>query len=410
MAFNRVFTGISEDSTPRAPAEPTDDGWGGETAAAAPPADGTGLSRGTATKGGRLAALSLLAGTGGSPRRFVVVTLAVAAVLVFCVAGVNAVVDPYGTVGTGLMPPVTWTDRSLKVALIERLARAPQVVVLGSSRAMKVEPAFITTKTGRTAFNAAVSSGKPIDAWAFVNLIHDRFPTARSTYLWLLDVEAFRTYPTDPGLLNTPQLAQYLSAGARARTRISQLPSLFSWETSRTAWRVLRRRVRQAASSPAPTAAGGAEFSSDGFRTLDYHDRRVSEGVSLASEIRRTIRQGEETYRDEYKRLSAAAERDFERTLGLMNRLGATPVLVITPMHPTMLADVAPLGWSARHRDVLGYLRSLRPRYRFLLLDFSRVSAFGGSAAAFYDGYHMTVQNTRRLVTTVLADYPHALR
>jgi hypothetical protein len=360
-------------------------------------------------KGNRLAPLTVAPGATGRRPWFVLLLFLAAALLVGAVAGFNAYVDPYGTVGTGALPPVTWTDRSLKVNLIEHLRRAPGVVVLGSSRAMKVQPSFITSRTGLSAFNAAFSSGKPVDAWAFVNYIHSRFPTARSKYLWLLDIEAFRQWPIDPGLLNTPQLAAFLSAGTRLSTRLGQLPLLFSW---RTFWKSLQsvRHEESRSQVPLRTAIGATQFAPDGFRVLDYHDLNLAKGLGLAKELPGTIRQGIATYRGDYSRLDSAAEAYFQRTLALMNSFGDSPVIALTPMQPEMLATVAPLGYEARYGDVLAYLHSLQGRYRFELLDFTHLSSFGGRAADFYDGYHMTVANTRRIVNAVLRKAPGALR
>lgn len=360
-------------------------------------------------KGNRLAPLTVLPGAAGRRPSFVLLLFLAAAILVGAVAGFNAYVDPFGTVGTGALPPVTWTDRSLKVNLIEHLQAAPAVVVLGSSRAMKVQPSFITSRTGLSAFNAAVSSGKPVDAWVFVNYIHSRFPSTHSRYLWLLDVEAFREWPIDPGLLNTPQLAGFLSTGTRLRTRLGQLPLLFSWSTF---WKSLQSVRHEESQSQAPlrTAIGATQFAPDGFRVLDYHDLNLAGGRGLAKELPATIRQGIATYRGDYGQLDPAAEAYFQRTLALMNSLGDSPVIALTPMQPEMLAIVAPLGYDARYRDVLAYLHSLQGRYRFRLFDFTHLSSFGGRAGDFYDGYHMTVANTRRFVNAVLRKAPGALR
>jgi hypothetical protein len=360
-------------------------------------------------KGNRLAPLTVRPGAAGRRPSFVLLLFLAAAILVGAVAGFNAYVDPFGTVGTGALPPVTWTDRSLKVNLIEHRQAAPAVIVLGSSRAMKVQPSFITSRTGLSAFNAAVSSGKPVDSWVFVNYIHSRFPAAHSRYLWLLDVEAFRQWPIDPGLLNTPQLAGFLSSGTRLSTRLDQLPLLFSWPTF---WKSVQsvRHAQGRPQAPLRTALGATQFAPDGFRVLDYHDLRLAKGLGLAKEMPATIRQGVATYRGDYSRLDPTAETYFQRTLALMNSLGDSPVIALTPMQPQMLAAVAPLGYDARYTDVLAYLRSLQGHYRFKLLDFTHLSSFGGRAADFYDGYHMTVANTRRFVNAVLRKAPGALR
>lgn len=365
-------------------------------------------------KGNRLAPVVLRSGDPGDPpgerrprsRRFVLALLAAAALALLAMGCVNAVVDPLGTVGTGLLPTVTWSDRSTKAYLVQHLEEAPGILILGSSRAMKVEPAYLARKTGRSGFNAAVSSGRPLDAWAFTNLVHDSYPDAHTRYLWLLDVEAFREWPADPGLLNTPQLAAYLPTELRWRTRARQFGLLFSWSTGKLSLEALRKHLREGP----PRSVGGSEFTSDGFRRLDYHDRLLAQGKGLAAELPKTIKQAVRTFGTEYTGLSADAKADFEKTLGFMNRLGQEPILVISPTHPNMLSCIAPLGWEARHRDVLDYLGSLERRHRFHVLDFAHISSFDGVATDFYDGYHMTVANTRRLVDEVLERLPGALR
>jgi hypothetical protein len=337
-------------------------------------------------------------------RRFTLLVAAIAAAVVAVVAGFNAVVDPYGTVGTGLFPTVTWSDRALKADLARALPQPPQVVILGSSRAMKVEPRYIELETGETAFNAAVSSGRPIDAWAFVNLLQDAYPDNRPGYLWLLDVEAFRPWPPDPGLLNTPALAQYLPADVRREARLENLKLLISLDTASQSLKSLRTNLRGGSA-----ASGSADFDADGFRRRDYHDVRAAAGVPLATELRQTIRQAQGTYR-EYRRLDPQAKRYFEKTLGVMNDQGATPIVVLSPQHPQVTAAVGDAGWSARHRQLLAYLRSLQGRYDFELLDCTDIAAFGGDPQEFYDGYHLTVPNTRRLLDTVLEKNGGTLR
>ena len=111
-----------------------------------------------------------------------------------------------------------------------------------------------------------------------------------------------------------------------------------------------------------------------------------------------------------YPHLDPLEEQYVEKTLGLMNALGATPVIVLSPYQPQLLAALRPLGWATRHRQVLQFLTSLQPRYRFVLLDMTSIAAFHGSPADFYDGVHMRLRDMHRFLRTVVAESGSALR
>jgi hypothetical protein len=79
---------------------------------------------------------------------------------------------------------------------------------------------------------------------------------------------------------------------------------------------------------------------------------------------------------------------------------------VLTPAHPAFLAALGPAGWTRRHAELLAYLHGLAARSRLHVLDASRIAAFGGRPAAFYDGVHMTTPNVQRLLDWVLSQQP----
>jgi hypothetical protein len=310
----------------------------------------------------------------------------------------DAVVDPYGRLGTGLFPTLVPTDRPVKAALVERLRTAPKLLVFGSSRALKIDPAYLERKLGQPGFNAAVSDGRPEDAWAFLNLLHARFPASRPHYLWLVDVEAFR--PTaGAGVLDTPALARYLPSGVRWRRRLSGLLALLSWSEAHASWRVL--------TGPAPKLASTV-FAPDGFRRYDVHDAAFAHGATLAGQLRASEALYAGVY-SRYRRLDPGQERWFERTLAKMDAWGEPPLVVLTPVQPQMRRTLAPLGWSARRRQVLSFLAGLHARYRFRVVDMTDLASFGGSPRGFYDGFHMTLPNVHRLLDALLREDRRAL-
>jgi hypothetical protein len=352
---------------------------------------------------------------GGVPRRFVVSALAGAGLLLVLVGGVNAYVDPYGYTGTAAFPTAILSDRTTKACLAQRLTRPPRLVVLGSSRSMKIPPSYVRSLTGSPTFNAGVSSATPQDAWAFVNFLHDRFPGARQRALWMVDVEMFRPKPVDPGLLATPALSRYFSSSTLWAARASGLATLFSWHTAADSWRVLSASLGSSSGTPAPghctyRTNGVTQFTPAGFRLWDIHDAARSRGFTLSKGVALTVQEYSRIYRSGYPALSAEAERWFARTVSLLNRRGTRPLLVLTPVQPRLLRAIGPLGWNRRHAQVVAYLRQLQTHLAFDLLDASHISSFGGRAGGFYDGVHMTVPNLRRLVAWAVSQHRADLR
>ena len=110
------------------------------------------------------------AGPGESHRRFVTWLLIGALATLLAVAAFTALIDPYGGLGTGIFPTELTVDATVKADLADRLQSAPGVLVLGSSRSLKVDPAYLAQRSGTPAFNAGVRGGTPVDAYAMARL------------------------------------------------------------------------------------------------------------------------------------------------------------------------------------------------------------------------------------------------
>jgi hypothetical protein len=292
----------------------------------------------------------------------------IASLLVACVMGPSVAASPARALPAGL------SDRTIKVCLAERLAQPPQLMILGSSRAEKVEPSLVQALTGLSAFNAGVSGGTLDDAWAFANFLH-ALPGARTQrVLWFLDVEELAQTKINPGLLATPQLARFV------RTPPAPPPPVTRRCTARS--------------------DQGTRYDARGFRAHDYHDSAVERGVSQSVSLANSLAH----YRTMYARyggLVPAVEHRFEQTVALINSWGATPVIVLTPLHPGFAQAIGE-PWTRMHRNVVNYLASLRPKLELDVIDASSIRTFGGSAGAFYDGVHLKVENARQLVRYVV--------
>lgn len=273
------------------------------------------------------------------------------------------------------------SDRPVKVCLAERLARPPQLIVLGSSRAEKVEPSLVQSLTGLRTFNAAVSGGTPDDMWAYANFLHSLPGAHAQRVLWFLDVESLAQKKTNPGLLADPQLAPYLLSPPQVPPPGSR-----------------RCTVR---------TTPGTTFSASGFRAHDYHDTAMERGVSLQTSLARSLLQYRASYTG-YVDLVPTATHRFEQTVALINSWGVTPVVVLTPDQPQFVAGLG-APWAHMHQKVVSYLSSLPATLKIDVIDATSISTFGGSPRAFYDGVHMKVSNVRLLVRYIVQVAQHFL-
>jgi hypothetical protein len=360
----------------------------------------TGATLETAPAGAHDAPL-IEAGPGDSHRRFVRWLLTGAAVTMLAVAAFAALVDPYGGLGTGIFPTELTVDASVKADLANRLTAPPGVLVLGSSRSLKVDPAYLQRRSGLTAFNAGVRGGTPVEAYAMARYLHDRFPGSHPHYLWLLDVEAFRSDTIDPNLLNDSRLDGYFPLSERLRARGHAIWPLLSWTGAGDALHVVRSEI----DGSAPSAGGARRAATREFRADGYHD--VTELHDWGFEFKKY--KGFYAH-GAYPRLQSLPVEYLEKTLALMNSWGARPVIVVTPIHPKLQRILAPMGWTDRHRDLLALLKQLQRRYRFDFVDESSLASWGGVPRDFADGVHLEPANMRRLTDAVLSRFPDAVQ
>jgi hypothetical protein len=307
-----------------------------------------------------------------------------------------------------LLPTVTTSDRTIKADAVEAMKQAPQLVLLGSSRSMRYMPEDFEKLTGLRTFNGGVNGiGGTADAWAMTNLIHDTFPDADPKYFWLLDVESFVPFKIQGRTANEPRLAQYVEGSGTIRKTPSAIArqvwanrsSVFSLDSAKDSLRVLMNRNKVKAKYDEYRK----RFNPDGTMV----DRPLTEG-EWNSRWPRSVKRYTDLYTDAYFDLDPTAQKYFEDTLALMNEQGEAPLIVLTPINPKLRKYIDPLGWPERHQQVLDYLESLRSTYDFEFIDITDITTWDGDPEGFYDGVHMTTDNTARAAEYVLKqmDWP----
>lgn len=333
-------------------------------------------------------------------RGFAMWLLGAVLVALIAIGAANWYVDPTGV--TGRATPWRIADnaavRSEKLDLYEGLEEEPEVVLLGSSRVMKFEPAYVERLTSDRAFNAAVSGGVPQDALLFTKLLEERQRTNFPHLVWGLDIDAFRNKQLRAGLATDPRMRRFIPRGERLASATAAAGTLTELQTAQAALRALQEKGLDPAAREKPNSAeADRTFSPDGFQ--EWSLPFPKQPVFLARAVRKQIGQyaGFIFQRDAYTRVERAPFADFRRVIEIANRHGDEPTIFLTPYHPLAERFLARHRNEEREQEVRERLHQLQEEgtVRFELVDLTSLDRFGGDPAEFYDGVHMTPMNTR---------------
>jgi hypothetical protein len=303
--------------------------------------------------------------------------------------------------------PSSFSDRTIKVDLADKLTTAPQIVVAGTSRAMRMLPSYLKQKTGHTGFNAALNGiGGLTDDWAFANYFHERFPNAHPHYLWFVDVESFQNMGVGGRLGGEPRLTKFIPelldpaqlAAAKLQIALDKARADMAASTGKPASSFYQTRPPLTADQKRAFTYYAADGGERPRWIKTGNDRLLAfqKGYDLSLTRYETI------YRDKYPSLLPMSQEYFTKILAALNSWGTSPVIVLTPVHPDMLAAIGPLGFNDRRQEAIAYIKSLAATYHFTFVDMTDISSFGGSPDHFYDGVHMDPLNNARLLDAII--------
>jgi hypothetical protein len=321
------------------------------------------------------------------------------------VAAVNWYVDPTGVTGRSTKWLVAENSevRSAKLDLYEATladGSEPDVVLLGSSRTMKFDPAVVERLTGDRAFNAAVSGGVPRDAWLFVRLMQERQGATFPHLVWGLDADAFRDKQLRDGLSTDPRMSRFVSRSERFATRVASAGTLTELQTLKAA---IRSVMTDGADGQEPREA---RFSERGMqlwslplgKTEQLRERLIRRQIAMYA--------GFIFERDSYDGIEADPLEEFVDAIRIANEHGDVPTIFLTPYHPLAEDQLDRYGMDERADEVRAKLRQLQRAgdVEFEFVDLSELSSFDGDETQFYDGIHMTPTNTTRVLERLHRD------
>jgi hypothetical protein len=313
-------------------------------------------------------------------------------------AATAVIVDPYATFGTGLVAPVVWLDRDEKANALEALVEKPAVVVLGSSRSMKLKPDCLGRLTGKAAFNFAVNSAQVEDYTAIYRYIRSLDHGAMRRLIIGVDPEAFHNAAVpDHRLQVSKRLSKHLD-GAPSYPLASLGADLLSWQTLKDSVRAVRHAVLGG-------EARASAFGPDGYLTYVVWEDQIRRGVF---DPKAHIEASVSEYTERYRGFTALSEGRVDAFRNLLKEAKAAGIEVdafIPPLHPELARRLeANTTVAARTDETEALLRSLEGEALLRFHETSRLEAIGGDPALFFDGAHMMEANAIRLLSKIFGD------
>jgi hypothetical protein len=270
------------------------------------------------------------------------------------------------------------TDRSVKLNLIAKLERGPEILILGDSRGRQAEPSFLQQLTGHSGFNAAVQGGSAPEAWVFVRYTADRFPGQKRRYLWFVSAG-----------LATNIATSLLTTDPRARRYLQEVAPYLSTQTitvSSSTYTNYRRdgSLPDEQSPPSPAQVKAVK----------------AEAARMVAQIRQ--------HPPVASTPDPARFQLFEHVLAYMNGRGERPVIVFNPVYPTVWAALEQYG-SPLATSSLDYLHGLQSRYDFVVVDCQDIHKWGGTDYDWTNPTHVDRANMRRMLRYIVAHSDGAL-
>lgn len=320
--------------------------------------------------------------------------IGVSVAMFVAIAATNFVVNPYAQYGGTWIEPLVQTSRATKVQLLTSTKTAPEGLILGSSRVLKLEPAYLQEKLGHDFFNAGVNYGKPEDFLAMLRLYQSHVGTLPRTVVLGLDVHGFSpTLPMDARLLSNQHLAGEIQELIPLDDRFNRWKELLSWQQTTSSLKSLKRWVKnETDESPIES------FCDDGLLVYHQREREIAEGTY---DFAGALDYNKHEYRQlfaGYDKLSAERIETLKTIVDTCASNGSRLIIFMTPMHPELINHLSDTSYAARQAELKEHLAHKASLGRFVFNDLSTVQTFNGDAGQFVDGIHPLESNTRKMI------------
>ena len=310
-------------------------------------------------------------------------------ILLILIFALSIIIDPRGLYGTNIFKPLTLTIRSEKLASLERQSPPPEVIIYGSSRVFKLNPAKVEKYTGLKAFNASVDYGRPEEQYAMTRYVTDKLQLRPKLLLIGYHLGEFNNDEIEQQTINSTELRPYLSI-----TSAYYLKNLIRTFKDTVNLNYLVDIGRSLIFSQTGYPRSKTKFLDNGYRDFDPN---FIEPAEKRLDIGRAARLFENM-----PELNPERKQYLEKLLALAKETNMQVIIFITPM-PTLMVEQLALttNYSQRKQEFMDYLKLLSEEYPLSYYDFSSPSLFSGYEDAFDDITHPTEKNLDLIVRKI---------
>lgn len=333
------------------------------------------------------------------PKFFVKFFLFIAILILILLSCLNYIVNPLGKYSSNYFKPLIRTSRSEKTTLLNKIEYKPEIIILGSSRSMKLDPNYIEKRIGVKAFNASVNSAKAEDYYAMLMYILNKTDIKPKAVFVGIDIEAFHNHlPPDERLLNHQSLSNYLNGNNLNNHHI--YADLISLDQTKYSLKSISFALK---GYPEKTSS----FDYDGFLHYLIREKEKKEGTfQLEKHIKNSI----DDYLGRFKGYSDTDKERldyFQKFLHLSQQNDIRVIGFITTLHDEVLRElINKRNYNILKINLLTNLLEFESAFtNFKFVDFDNVNAYNGSLTDFYDGGHIAEENSNKIAEELIKLY-----
>jgi hypothetical protein len=315
-------------------------------------------------------------------------------------AAANFIVNPFGIYPTRIVQNNNNNFRREKYRLFKVFNVEPDTLIIGSSRAMTMNPDDVMTRIPSCCFNYAVPSATAEDYYAVVSLLMDDFGIPLQRIILAVDYEAFNpAEPLQSEIRYFPAYAKHLvlSKGVTANT-VEKLALLISYQQTDETVKVLRRTLLKNTEEPK------IKLERDGYTIQVEREKEIADGTFNLERIlsKRVRKYPERSLKlSHYRSLDPKRLEYLELFLNFCDENGIIVDAYITPYHPTLWSV---LDQQPNRNNLDEFKVELTSRFEahgVVLHDFSHIESFKGDQSRFYDEIHPMPDTQAKILDSI---------